>query len=128
MPDHVLTARIYFVDEATAINALAHLEALADHSAAQARVIGGTLDPSWARVHVCHATVDGDTAGCQTVDMWTRGTEPPDDGDVPEWAPGQDVEPGDHRSYDGTVYVAVQGHTTQAGWEPPDLPALWQPA
>ena len=24
------------------------------------------------------------------------------------------------------VYQVVQAHTTQAGWEPPNLPALWQ--
>ncbi len=28
--------------------------------------------------------------------------------------------------YDGNIYQCVQAHTSQAGWEPPNAPALWQ--
>ena len=28
-------------------------------------------------------------------------------------------------AYGGDRFVAVQGHTTQTGWEPPHVPALW---
>ena len=27
---------------------------------------------------------------------------------------------------DGTEYACLQGHTSQAGWEPPNAPALWE--
>lgn len=53
------------------------------------------------------------------------GGDTPDDG-VQPWAPGQTVAPGDERSYNGVTYVVVQGHTTQAGWEPNVVPALWK--
>lgn len=49
----------------------------------------------------------------------------PDDG-VTSWAPGQTVALGDERSYNGVVYTVVQGHTTQAGWEPSVVPTLWK--
>ena len=42
-----------------------------------------------------------------------------------EWAPGQTVVPGDLRTYQGVTYSCIQGHTTLAGWEPPNVPALW---
>jgi len=46
--------------------------------------------------------------------------------DLIEWAPGQTVVPGDLRSYEGVTYECIQGHTTLQGWEPPNVPALWQ--
>lgn len=32
---------------------------------------------------------------------------------------------GDRRVYDGILYRCEQAHTSQAGWEPPNVPALW---
>lgn len=32
---------------------------------------------------------------------------------------------GDRRRHDGKVYKCLQAHTSQAGWEPPAVPALW---
>ena len=32
---------------------------------------------------------------------------------------------GDRRRHDGKVYKCLQAHTSQAGWEPPVVPALW---
>ena len=29
-------------------------------------------------------------------------------------------------SYDGTLYKCRQAHTSQPGWEPPNVPALWE--
>jgi len=46
-------------------------------------------------------------------------------GELIEWAAGQTVVPGDLRSYEGVTYECLQGHTTLAGWEPPNVPALW---
>lgn len=44
------------------------------------------------------------------------------------WAAGQAVKVGDLRLFNSVVYKALQAHTTQAGWEPPNVPALWAPA
>lgn len=45
---------------------------------------------------------------------------------IPEWKPGTTVKPGDHYTHNGSTYEVIQGHTTQAGWEPPAVPALWK--
>ena len=45
---------------------------------------------------------------------------------VAEWEPGVDYAVGDQASYDGTVYDCIQAHTSQVGWEPPNVPALWE--
>lgn len=42
------------------------------------------------------------------------------------WRPGEDVEVGDRRYYNGAWYVCLQAHTTQADWTPDAVPALWQ--
>jgi len=44
---------------------------------------------------------------------------------VVPWTAGESVAVGDLRSYGGTVYRCIQAHTTLAGWEPPNVPALW---
>lgn len=66
---------------------------------------------------------------------WAQETGLP--ADVAEWAPGEQVWRADDtgnpdqtkaatlRSFEGTVYRCNQSHTTQAGWEPPLVPALW---
>ena len=46
---------------------------------------------------------------------------------VAAWAPGLPLEVGDRVKYNGVVYVVRQAHTTQAGWEPTNLPALFTP-
>lgn len=46
----------------------------------------------------------------------------------PVWLAGEAVGVGDLRWYpdiNGTQYSAIQAHTTQVGWEPPNVPALW---
>ncbi len=48
----------------------------------------------------------------------------------PEVAPfvvGEAVTTGMLREYEGVVYRVLQPHTTQAGWLPPNTPALWTP-
>jgi len=45
-----------------------------------------------------------------------------------QWQAGITVAVGDELEHDGILYRAVQGHTTQAGWEPPSAPALWTAA
>jgi hypothetical protein len=45
------------------------------------------------------------------------------------WVAGEAVEVGDVRFYptvNDVSYTCLQAHTTQAGWEPPNVPALWE--
>ena len=44
------------------------------------------------------------------------------------WAAGIDYVVGDAVAYpdeNGTIYTCQQSHTSQTGWEPPVVPALW---
>ncbi|KJY25934.1 M28 family peptidase [Streptomyces sp. NRRL S-495] len=43
------------------------------------------------------------------------------------WAAGTTYKTGDTVTYNGISYRCLQGHTAQVGWEPPIVPALWQP-
>ncbi|WP_218957651.1 carbohydrate-binding protein [Actinomyces faecalis] len=74
-----------------------------------------------------------------TGDLWEEVTARPEDGtrlpgggadhelvpDTPTWQAGASYTAGDLVSYGGTVYRCVQPHTSQTGWEPPGVPALW---
>lgn len=45
------------------------------------------------------------------------------------WQAGVNYAAGDEVAYpdaNGTLYACLQGHTALAGWEPPNVPALWQ--
>ena len=46
----------------------------------------------------------------------------------PAWKAGEAVKVGDVRTYQGTAYTAIQAHTTQIGWTPDAVPALWKKA
>ena len=41
------------------------------------------------------------------------------------WEADTKYELGDRRRHDGKVYKCLQAHTSQVGWEPPAVPALW---
>lgn len=41
------------------------------------------------------------------------------------WESGIEYDVDDRRQYDGILYRCVQAHTSQDGWEPPNVPALW---
>lgn len=41
------------------------------------------------------------------------------------WESSTPYAVGDRRQYDGLLYRCVQSHTSQVGWEPPNVPALW---
>lgn len=43
------------------------------------------------------------------------------------WAAGTAYHAGDEVTYQGTTYRCLQDHTALPGWEPPSVPALWQP-
>ncbi|AUG75657.1 dioxygenase [Kitasatospora sp. MMS16-BH015] len=42
------------------------------------------------------------------------------------WKAGTTYKAGDRVTYSGISYVCLQGHTALVGWEPPNVPALWQ--
>ena len=42
-----------------------------------------------------------------------------------KWEIGVNYSVGDRRQYDSLLYRCIQAHASQAGWEPPNVPALW---
>lgn len=42
------------------------------------------------------------------------------------WQPDTDYATGAECTYEGSIYTCVQGHTSQVGWEPPNVPSLWK--
>ncbi|MFJ1707222.1 carbohydrate-binding protein [Kitasatospora sp. NPDC088346] len=42
------------------------------------------------------------------------------------WRAGTTYRAGDQVTYGGAAYRCLQGHTAFTGWEPPNVPALWQ--
>src|SRR5437588_636497 len=43
------------------------------------------------------------------------------------WSQPTAYTTGDLVSFNGTVYACVQSHTSEPGWEPPNVAALWAP-
>jgi streptogrisin C len=63
----------------------------------------------------------------------TTGSGPGDPGDPGDpgepggtWSAGTVYQAGDTVTYGGATYRCLQGHQAQPGWEPPNVPALWQ--
>ncbi|MEU9852461.1 carbohydrate-binding protein [Streptomyces sp. NPDC047974] len=60
----------------------------------------------------------------------TTGTDPGPGPGEPEpggtWKAGTVYAAGATVTYGGSTYRCLQGHQAQAGWEPPNVPALWQ--
>ena len=49
--------------------------------------------------------------------------------EVRVWQAGVNYAAGDEVAYpdaNGTLYACLPGHTALAGWEPPNVPALWK--
>jgi protocatechuate 3,4-dioxygenase beta subunit len=57
----------------------------------------------------------------------TPPTTPPPGGSG-TWQAGVAYKAGDQVTYNGVTYRCLQAHTSMTGWEPPNVPALWQPA
>ena len=45
---------------------------------------------------------------------------------VSAWAPNTAYAVNDLVTYSGSTYKCLQAHTSLVGWEPPNVPALWQ--
>src|SRR5437773_1251384 len=43
----------------------------------------------------------------------------------PNWAPGVTYATGQLVLFNAQEFKCIQGHTSQTGWEPPNVPALW---
>src|SRR4030095_15229724 len=52
----------------------------------------------------------------------------PPSADRGPWAPNVSYAVNDTVTYNGVTYRCLQAHTSQVGWEPPIVPALWQVA
>ena len=65
------------------------------------------------------------TAGPDQYPAGWRKAKAPAANAGPPWKPCDKVNAGDLRAYKGVVYKCLQAHTTQAGWEPDKVPALW---
>ncbi|MFJ8586698.1 carbohydrate-binding protein [Streptomyces sp. NPDC093595] len=65
-----------------------------------------------------------------TLKTTTGPEDPGDPGDPPggTWTVGTVYTAGDQVTYGGAAYRCLQGHQAQPGWEPPNVPALWQRA
>src|SRR5690242_15556307 len=46
---------------------------------------------------------------------------------IPNWAPNTAYAVGALVMYQNVEYKCIQAHTSQVGWEPPNVPALWTP-
>ncbi len=46
---------------------------------------------------------------------------------IPAWAANTNYAIGALVTYGGVTYQAIQAETSEPGWEPPNVPALWQP-
>ncbi|WP_393058955.1 carbohydrate-binding protein [Streptomyces sp. LN549] len=66
------------------------------------------------------------TSGTPT-DPPTGPTDPPTDPGG-SWAVGTLYNAGDRVTYGGVTYRCLQAHTALTGWEPPNVPALWERA
>ncbi|MEV2910331.1 carbohydrate-binding protein [Paenibacillus larvae] len=47
-------------------------------------------------------------------------------GGTSDWTPNTAYKAGDVVTYQGSTYKCIQPHTSLKGWEPPNVPALWQ--
>ncbi|GGU97114.1 dioxygenase [Kitasatospora herbaricolor] len=55
-----------------------------------------------------------------------RPTQSPTAQPSGSWRAGTTYAAGDRVTYGGVTYRCLQGHTAMTGWEPPNVPALWQ--
>ena len=72
-----------------------------------------------------HTTQPDWTPGA-TPALWKVHRTPQGPGDEPEeWIAGASYAVGEQVTYDGALYQCLQAHTSQVGWHPPAVPALW---
>lgn len=57
--------------------------------------------------------------------LWQRYRGSDEPAEVTAWAPATPYAVDERVTYNGTTYRCLQAHTSQVGWEPPNVPALW---
>ncbi|AIG75894.1 Streptogrisin-C [Amycolatopsis japonica] len=72
-------------------------------------------------VYSLRLVTSGSNPPSSTTPTTTTSNNPPGG----TWAAGTTYAAGATVTYDGVSYRALQGHTAQVGWEPPNVPALW---
>ena len=81
--------------------------------------IGDKAHDTWVCVQA--HTTQADWTPPQVPALWNYARTPGDN----EWMPWIAVEVDEVLTYAGVEYICIQSHTTQPGWEPPNVPALW---
>lgn len=84
-----------------------------------------TYEGSTYRCLQAHVT-QSDWTPDATPALWAVVAEEPEP--RTEWQVGVAYAIGDVVTYEGTEYACRQAHTSQAGWEPPNVLALWLPS
>jgi streptogrisin C len=74
------------------------------------------------QVYGLQLVVSGGTPPTSTTSPTTTTTDP----GQTTWRPGVAYATGSLVTYGGVGYRCLQGHTSQPGWDPPTVPALWQ--
>lgn len=67
-------------------------------------------------------TTQGDWTPDVTPALWKVHRTP----DMTEWTAGITVAVGEEFTFQGQTWRVLQAHTTANGWEPPNVPALWE--
>lgn len=102
---------------------------------------GVTTSGVWLDKGACAATATATTAATSTPTKTAAPTTaatatptktaaptatPTATSSVKAWAAGTAYKVGDLVTYGGVTYRCLQAHTALVGWEPPNVPALWQ--
>ncbi|WEH37036.1 M20/M25/M40 family metallo-hydrolase [Streptomyces sp. AM 4-1-1] len=87
-------------------------------SSATVQVAAGTVGGTYTLTFTGTGAVSHTTTYTLTV--------PGGGGGETSWQLGGTYKAGDVVTYNGVSYRCLQGHTAYQGWEPPNVPALWQ--
>jgi len=82
---------------------------------------GGTTPAATPTAGTMPATTP--TAGATPATTPTAGTT----AGAQPWQPGVAYKVGNQVTFNGVTYTCLQAHTSQTDWQPPNVPALWQP-
>lgn len=83
---------------------------------------------TWQSLIAANTTTPGDPADPQNYRWWKDTTPVPPTTGTPAWdGNGVAYAIGDKVTYNGPTYQCIQAHTSQPGWDPVSVPALWQP-
>lgn len=88
---------------------------------------------TWSSLIPNNATMPGDPDDPQSYRWWQDVSTPPDtgnhwDGNAHAYFAGDPTNgiPADVVTYKGNAYTCIQSHTSQPGWDPVTVPALWK--